>query len=98
LPQKNRQSLQEYDGFNFLDGLVLCFLQKIKTMSHMDIIKAIQNNVKVSEQTIDTCLFLLTINGLASNRCIGTEHFYNITEEGRDFLKEYAQIKLKFSS
>ena len=98
IANKNRLSLQEYDTFNLLDGFVLCLLEDSKSVSHHEIVAAVQNNIAVSEHTVDTCLCLLTINGLVSNRYVGSEHFYHITEEGKRFLKLYSQIKAKMQT
>ena len=94
--EKNKKkigSFQEYDAFNFLDDFVLNLLTDHKKLLPQEIIRRVQDKISVSESTINTCLFLLYVNGLISNQCVGTKKFYKLTEEGNQFLMEFNQIK-----
>jgi predicted transcriptional regulator len=93
---KNKTRLyHEYDAFNFLDDFVLNMLTKHKKLSSKEIVKRVQKKVAVTESTINTCLFLMSVNGLVSDQYVGTWNCYKITDEGNQFLKEYDHIKTK---
>ena len=95
LSKSKIRSFDEYDAFNFLDDLVLNLLIEQEKLSTQEIIKHVQTKIAVTESTIYTCLFLMYLNGLISNQCVGIQNFYKITEEGNQFLIEYDQIKTK---
>ncbi len=93
---KNKTRLyHEYDAFNFLDDFVLNMLAKHKKLSSKEIVRRVQKNIAVTESTINTCLFLMSVNGLVNNQYVGTWNCYRITEDGNKFLEEYDQIKTK---
>ena len=87
--------MQQYDSYNFLDAFVLNLLVADKGLSSRQIFDLIQKKLPVSEFAVNTCLLLMHINGLVNMRFADARNFYEITDDGNDFLKRYQQIKSK---
>lgn len=92
---KTNNSMQEYDSCNFLNAFVLNLLVEDKKLSNQQIFKRIHKKLPVSDLTVNACLLLLYVNGLVNTRYAGVRKFYEITDDGNEFLKRYEQMKIK---
>ena len=87
-------NFREYDSFNVLDDFILNLLLESPILSPEEINKLIieKLNISLDEETIYTSLFFMYVNGLVRYQRIGTNPIYTITEEGKQFLKDYQGI------
>ena len=92
---KTTQSMKEYDSYNLLDAFVLNLLVEDKKLSIQQIFSRTQKKLPVSELTINSCLLFMYLNGLVDIRHASARKVYKITDNGKEFLKTYGQMKRK---